>query len=136
MRDLTIYFNDKQASLADIGETLGKAGVNIEGLCGFSTNNKWVVHILIEDAKTAHSTLLNNNFDASADREVIVFSKSEKKVVGKPGSFGEISRHLISAGIHIDLAYAAENNKFVFGVDDIRKAKEILKSEYCKGILA
>lgn len=127
MRDLTIYFNDKQASLADIGEILGNSGVNIEGLCGFSTNDKWVVHILVEDTKTAQSTLLQNNFDTSADREVIVFSKSEKKIVGKPGSFGEICRHLISAGIHIDLAYAAENNKFVFGVDDIRKANEILK---------
>jgi hypothetical protein len=126
MRDLTIYFKDNQASLADIGEILGNVEVNIEGLCGFSSNENWIVHILVKDAKAAQNTLLKENIDVTTVREVIVFSKSEKKVVGQPGSFGEICRQLISAGIHIDLAYAAENNKFVFGVDDIDKARDIL----------
>ena len=46
--------------------------------------------------------------------------------MGKPGSFGEICRTLADNGINIELAYAAENNKFVFGVDDLHKARELI----------
>lgn len=35
MKDLTIVLEDKPGTLAHVGEILGHAGVNIEGLCGF-----------------------------------------------------------------------------------------------------
>jgi hypothetical protein len=126
LKDLTIFFNDNQGSLADIGAILGNAGINIEGLCGFTFEEQWVVHLLVNDAVSARNVLLEANFDVTLEREVIIFSKSDKKIVGRPGSFGEICNQLLSAGIIIDLAYAAENNKFVFGVDNIEKAKNIL----------
>jgi hypothetical protein len=126
MKDLTIVFNDNQGSLADIGIILGNAGINIDGLCGFTFEKKWIVHVLVNDAVTARGILLKANYGVTSERDVMVFSKSEKKIVGRPGSFGEICRQLTSAGIIIDLAYAAENNKFVFGVDDIEKAQRVL----------
>ncbi|MHA1990649.1 MAG: ACT domain-containing protein [Candidatus Hodarchaeales archaeon] len=126
MKDLTISISNKAGSLADLGEVLGLAGINIEGLCGFPIEKQLIVHILVKDASTARDALLKANIDVMAEREVIVFSKSEKKIVGKPGSFGELCRRLASAGINIDLAYAAENNRFVFGVDDIEEARNSL----------
>ena len=126
MKDLTIFFQNKPGSLADMGEILGREGINIEGLCALPFDNKFIVHILVKDAFKARTALLKANFDVKAERDVVVFSKSKKNIVGRPGSFGEICRRLASEKISIDLAYAAEDNKFVFGVNDIEKTLSIL----------
>jgi hypothetical protein len=42
MKDLTIILKDKPGTLAQVGEILGQAGVNIEGLCGFPCNGEYV----------------------------------------------------------------------------------------------
>ena len=34
--DLTIILEDRPGSVAKLGETLGKAGVNIDGSCGIT----------------------------------------------------------------------------------------------------
>jgi hypothetical protein len=33
--DLTIILEDRPGTLVDVGEALGKAGINIDGMCGF-----------------------------------------------------------------------------------------------------
>ena len=40
MKDLTIFLEDRPGTLADMGEALGKAGVNIEGASGFPCEGK------------------------------------------------------------------------------------------------
>jgi hypothetical protein len=39
-KDLTIILEDHPGTLADVGEPLGKAGINIDGLCGFPCEGK------------------------------------------------------------------------------------------------
>ncbi|NIT57181.1 MAG: amino acid-binding protein, partial [Phycisphaerae bacterium] len=34
-KDLTVILEDRPGTVADMGEALGKAGINIEGGCGF-----------------------------------------------------------------------------------------------------
>jgi len=59
--------------------------------------------------------------------EVFVFHKDEKQVTGKPGSFGAICRKLAEHGLRIRFGYPAENNRFIFGVNDVAKARIVLE---------
>ena len=37
MKDLTVSLEDRPGTLADLGEALGKAGINIEGMCAVAS---------------------------------------------------------------------------------------------------
>jgi hypothetical protein len=38
--DLTVYLPDRPGTLADSGEALGNAGINIDGMCGFPSEGR------------------------------------------------------------------------------------------------
>jgi hypothetical protein len=59
---------------------------------------------------------------------VFVLHKDKTGVTGKPGSFGGICRTFADHGIKLNFGYPAENNRFIFGVDDAAKAQELLGS--------
>jgi hypothetical protein len=44
MKDLTILMEDRPGTLANVGEALGNAGVNIEGMCGFGAGGQGTAH--------------------------------------------------------------------------------------------
>jgi len=113
--------------LANMGEALGKMGINIEGLCGFPLRNEAVVHILVDDETTARWALEEAGFEVRAIREVIVIDIAHS--VGKPGTGGKMARRIGDAGVNIDLIYFAENNRIVIGVDDLEKARTALEIE-------
>ena len=110
--------------LANMGETLGKMGINMEGLCGFPLKDEAIIHILVEDETTARWALEEAGFEVRAVRDVLVIDIGN--IVGKPGSGGKMVRKLGDNGINIDLIYLAENNRIIIGVDDLRKAQAIL----------
>jgi hypothetical protein len=126
MRDFCIEHDDTSDSIAPIGEVLGAAGVNIEGLCFVRSNGRSVVHFAVEDAMTARRVLEHSGIRIKEVSEVYVLYKDKKRVTGKPGSFGEICRTFADNGITLNFGYAAENNRFIFGVADIAKAQELL----------
>jgi len=127
MKDFCIEQNTNPENPALIGEMLGAAGVNIEGLCLVTCEELTVIHFAVEDAVTASRVLENSGIKIRGVSEVFVFSKDKKRITGKPGSFGEICRKLADHGIKINFGYPAENNRFVFGVDDVAKARELLE---------
>lgn len=127
MKDLTIILKNKPGTLADMGETLGKNGINMEGLCGFPLKNEALVHILVEDEVTTRWILENAGFEVRAVREVLVLDIGH--IVGKPGTGGKVARKIGNAGVNIDLIYFAENNRLVLGVDDFKKAQAALSLE-------
>ncbi|MFW9901886.1 MAG: amino acid-binding ACT domain-containing protein, partial [Candidatus Thorarchaeota archaeon] len=57
MKDLTVILKNKPGTLADMGEVLGKNGINMEGLCAFPQKGEGVVHILVEDETTTQWVL-------------------------------------------------------------------------------
>jgi hypothetical protein len=126
VKDLCVEQDDSPDNLALIGEILGSAGVNIEGLCLTSCGGRNVIHFMVEDAVTARHVLEASGIRIRAVSEVFVLQKDEKRVTGKPGSFGGICRALADHGVKIHFGYPAENNRFVFGVDDVAKARELL----------
>lgn len=127
MKDFCIELDDSSEKLALIGEILGTAGVNIEGFCLNSLNGRQVIHFIVEDADTTGRVLEDSGIRISDVSEVYVLYKDEKQITGKLGSFGGICRIFADHGIKINFGYPAENNRFVFGVDNIAKARELLR---------
>ena len=124
MKDLTVILKNKPGALADMGETLGKNGINMEGLCGFPLKNEGIIHLLVEDETTTRWVLEDAGFDVRAVREVLVLDIGN--IAGKPGTGGKMARKIGNAGVNIDLIYLAENNRIVLGVDDLDKARAAL----------
>jgi hypothetical protein len=124
LRDLTVVLKNQPGTLADMGETLGKMGINIEGICGFPLKGEGIIHILVDDEETARWALGDAGFEVRAVREVLVVDLGHK--VGKPGTGGQMARKIGNAGVNIDLIYLAENNRIVLGVDNLDKARDAL----------
>jgi hypothetical protein len=127
MKDFYVEQNTNRENPAMIGEILGAAGVNIEGLCLTTCEELAVIHFAVEDAVTARRVLEKSGIKIRGVSEVFVFSKDKKRVTGKPGSFGEICRTLADHGIKINFGYPAENNRFIFGVDDVARVRDLLE---------
>jgi len=68
-KDLTLMLEDHPGTLADMGEVLGKAGVNIDGMCGFTSQGKGVIHILVEDAAAARKALESAKIQVQEERD-------------------------------------------------------------------
>lgn len=117
-KDLTVILEDRPGTLADIGEALGKAGINIDGCCGFPSEGKGVIHILVEDVGAARRELQQAGLEVRGEREVLVLD-----VENRPGVFGEVTRRIARAGVNIDLIYVAANTRLVIGADDLDRAR-------------
>ncbi|MCK5346012.1 MAG: hypothetical protein KAR20_21525 [Candidatus Heimdallarchaeota archaeon] len=124
MKDITIVVENKPGALADLGETLGKENINMEGLCGTLCEGEDLIHILVENPGKTYNVLERAGFKIKSQREVLVVEI--KDIVKKPGSGGNLFRKLAHEEINIDLIYLAENNRLVIGVDDLKKAKTVL----------
>jgi hypothetical protein len=120
-KDLTVYLEDRPGTLADLGEALGKAGVNIEGGCGVQDDGKESFHLLFEDAAAARQAIEAAGVKVQGERDVIVAD-----VANSPGALGTIARGIADAGVNIELIYMASNNRLVIGASDLDKARATL----------
>ncbi len=118
MKDLTVMLENRPGTLADMGDALGKAGINIDGICGFPCEGRGVSHILVEDAEGARRALEAIGLEVSGEREVLVV-----EVENRPGSLGETAKKLADAGVNVDLLYVASDSRLVVGADDLDKAQ-------------
>jgi hypothetical protein len=120
-RDLTVILMDRPGTLADMGEALGEAGINIEGACGFPCEGMGVAHILVEDVAGARRVLEAHGFQVGGEREVLVL-----EIEDQPGALGKITRRIADAGVNVDLVYLAAGGQVVIGADDLDRARAAL----------
>jgi hypothetical protein len=124
LKDFALIVDNRPGCLADLGEALGKAGVNMEGICGIPCEGEGLIHILTKDAIATRKALEEANIQIREERDVLVIDIGH--MVTKPGTGGEMARKIANAGVNIDLIYFGENNKLVLGVDDMEKARAAL----------
>jgi len=120
-KDLTVILEDRPGTLGDMGEALGKAGINIEGCCGFRSEGKGVIHILVEDVGAAQRVLQQAGLEVCDERQVLIL-----EVEDRPGVFGDVTRRIANVGVNIDLIYLATNTRLVIGADDLDKARSAI----------
>jgi hypothetical protein len=119
--DLTVNLENRPGTLAQMGEALGNAGINIEGGAGFASGDRGEIHILVEDAGMAREALSAAGIECGAEREVEVVS-----VVDQPGEMGRHMRRVADAGINVDLIYLATGNRLVIGSDNVEGLRRAL----------
>jgi hypothetical protein len=118
--DLTISVEDRPGSLADIGESLGKAGVNIEGFAGFGWEGRGIIHVLVEDAMKARKALEDAGLKVEGEADAIVMDMTGQ--ADQPGALGMAARKVADAGVNIMVAYIATQNRGVIVTSDNAKA--------------
>jgi hypothetical protein len=121
-KDLTVILEDRPGTIADMGEALGQAGINIDGLCGFPSEGKGLIHILVEDAAGARSVLEGAGIEVRGERDVLLLRQGED-LIDRPGVTGEIMRRMANDGVNVDLVYATWDGTAVVGADDLEKAR-------------
>jgi hypothetical protein len=119
--DITVRLEDKPGSLAHLGEVLGEADVNIDGICGVPCQGEGLLHILVQDPLLAEQALDSAGFVVDRQRLVLLVN-----IIDRPGELGGIARRLADAGLNIDLLYLTARMDLVIGVDQIEEAAELL----------
>ena len=120
--DLTLYLDDEPGELALIGDVLGRAGVNIAGLCALTSGGGHAeVHILVQDATSAFEALEEAGVKIVEEREVIVLDIDDR-----PGALGEVVHKLGAAKVNVETAYLATNTRLVLGAANLADAKAAL----------
>ena len=124
--DLTITVEDQPGELARIGETLGQAGINIEGLAGFTTGGQGFIHVLVDDAAGARSALEDAGLKISEEAEAMVMDLPGEGI-DRPGTMGQMARKVADAGINIQAIYLATHDRGVAVTSDNDKASAALQ---------
>lgn len=116
--DLAVTVEDKPGELANLGEATGRAEINIDGVCCYPSNGRFVVHLLVDDAARAIRVIENAGYTSIEEREVVLVGLEDR-----PGALGQATRKIADAGVNIELAYLATNTRLVIGAanpDDVR----------------
>ncbi len=121
--DLTIILENRPGTIADVGEALAGAGVNLLGGCGFPCEGVGVMHLLVDDgdADAAREAAERAGFEVRDQREVLV-----TEIEDRTGALGELARRVANAGVNVDLLYLATDTRVVLGPDDLDKARNAL----------
>ncbi|HKN81279.1 MAG TPA: ACT domain-containing protein [Actinomycetota bacterium] len=125
MKDLTVTLEDRPGTLADLGEALGKAGINIEGLCAVGSEGRAIVHLLVDDAAATRGALEGAGIKVEGEADPMI-SELASDQVDRPGAIGQMARAMADAGVNIQVAYLATKNRAVVVTSDNAKARQAL----------
>ena len=122
LEEIIVTADDRPGVLAEIGELLGNAGVNIETLSAFHSDGTGVVHLIVDDGDDAGEILVQNGFKVEGSRGVLTATLDDR-----PGELGRYCRRLAQQGVAISAAYVAKRSggetELVFAVDDLESAQ-------------
>ena len=123
--DLLVTLEDRPGTLADLGEALGGAGINIAGMCAVTSEGKGLVHLLVDDPAGARAALEGAGIKVEGETDVIVGNLPDD--VDKPGALGAMARRVADAGINVTLGYLATKNRAVIATTDNARAEQLLR---------
>ncbi len=129
MKDLEILLENKPGALAEMGETLGAAGVSLEGGGVFVHDGVGVAHFLVEDAEKGKAALEAKGIKVTAINEVLI----QKLKQDMPGQLGKICRLMQQGGVNINVQYSDHANQLILVVDDYKKGK-VVSENWAKGV--
>ncbi len=122
LEEITVVVDDAPGALAELGEILGREGVNIATLCATAYNGRGVVHLVCEDGEDAAAVLAEQGYKIEA-RPVLSVTLDDA-----PGELGKYCRKLEAAGVAISSAYVARRgqgeSELIVAVDNLEAAKQ------------
>jgi hypothetical protein len=118
--DLTIGLLDRPGTLAQASDALGRAGVNIDGACGYvCETGEGVFHVLVKDVEGARRALIDAGFEIHDERQVVVVP-----VDNRPGQAAQMLRRIADAGANLDVLYTTLDGRVVLGGQPMTAIRE------------
>jgi hypothetical protein len=111
--DLTVTLEDRPGALADMGDALGRAGVNIDGVAGATGSGSPQIHILVEDAEAARAALTEAGIEVGSAKDVVTMGFENR-----PGELGEIGRRIADTGTNIEVVYISCDGQLVLATSN------------------
>ncbi len=114
MHDVEIHLTNRPGQLALMGETLGAAGISVEGGGMWLVGDVGVAHFLVEDGASARAALEAAGLHVQACRPVLLQRLDQER----PGQLGKFCRALADAQVNIEVLYSDHDHQLVVAVDD------------------
>jgi hypothetical protein len=124
--DIMISTEDQPGELARIGEALGEARINIEGVCGIGMEGRGIIHLCVMDAAPAKAALEAAGLKVEGEADALLADPIG--AIEEPGTMGKIARRVADAGINVRVLYTATNNRAVVVTDDNARAMALMGS--------
>ncbi len=127
MKEITIIAGNDVGSLAQVAETLGSVGVNIEAISAYGLDGKAVFRVITSDVTTAIKALSRLPNVQVKEADTIIY-----KMINRPGELGKIARKLANKGINLESLYIVSRKQDFTEVairpqeQDFGKAREVL----------
>ncbi len=119
--DLTIALADRPGTLAAASDALGRAGINIDGACGYVCGELGTYHVLVSDVERARRAFIDAGFELVAERRVVTVPLEDE-----PGAAAAVLRRVADAGLNVDLLYMAGAGRLVLGGNDVAAIAQAL----------
>ncbi len=117
LEEIVVTVDDRPGILAEIGELLGRASVNIESLSAVAWDDRGIIHIVVDDGEDAAEALKSNGFKVEWSRPVMSVTLDDR-----PGELGRYCRKLANEGVTISSAYVARRgggeSELIMAVDN------------------
>jgi hypothetical protein len=121
LEEIVLTVEDRPGILAELGELLGGAGVNIETLSASSFDGRGVIHLVVDDGEDAGELLASKGFRVEMSRPVLTTTLDDR-----PGELGRYCKRLSDQGVQISAAYVVKRGQgeteLLFAVDDLETA--------------
>lgn len=111
--DLEVLLADRPGALAEFGETLGAAGVSLEGGGVFTHQGVAVAHFLVDDATRGRIALEHKGIGPVSVHQVVTLRLDQET----PGQLGAFTRRLAQEDINILVQYSDHDHRLVLVVD-------------------
>jgi len=121
--DIMVVLQDRPGIAARVGEALGRVGVNIEGVCGFTSGGLGILHILLAEHQvdSARAALDEAGIEIMTNRHVAVVSCDDR-----PGELGRVMRTLAAEEVNCDLVYLTTTGRLVLGSEQLERVADLL----------
>ena len=78
LEEIIITADERPNLLAEVGELLGEAGVNIETLSATTFHDRGVVHLVVDDGEDAAEILAAHGFKLEGARQVLAVTLDDR----------------------------------------------------------
>ena len=128
LKQISIFSENKPGRLKKITKVLAEEGVNILAINIASSNGFGVIKFIVDKCELAYHKLKQKGFTVSLNEVLAI------ELVDRPGGLFEVATMLSEKKINIENAYvlilgSRKKAFLIVDVDDIEKAKKLLKHE-------
>ena len=125
LTEVVVELENRVGALADLGELLGKNGVDIRALAVVSVaKGSALAHLVVEPADVAVRVLRESGSTPKRVREVLVVTLEDE-----PGELGRYCRRLADASIDLEAVYMSGerdgSKELIFAVSDLDRAQRL-----------